>query len=69
MSSTDTDNEPVYIYQVILDSANGVSSIRNNAVVAISFQEGEIRQLQFVEDDTVMILWSSASTYLCEQYL
>lgn len=64
MSSIDTDDKPVYIYQVILDSANGVSSTRNSAVVAISFQEGEIRQIQFVEDDTVMILWSSGSMYL-----
>lgn len=52
----------VYIYRTVLDSVNGVSSTRHASVAALTFQEGEIRQLQFVEDDTLMVLWSDAST-------
>lgn len=52
----------VYVYRTVLDSVNGVSSTRYTSLAALSFQEGEIRQLQFVEDDTLMVLWSDAST-------
>lgn len=53
---------PVYIYRVVLDSVNGVSSTRRTAVAALSLQQGEIRQLQFVDDDTLMVLWASGGT-------
>ncbi|OJJ87767.1 putative anaphase-promoting complex component Cut20/Apc4 [Aspergillus glaucus CBS 516.65] len=55
-----------YIYRVVLDSVNGVSSTRSTSIAAFDLQEGEIRQLQFVEDDTLMILWShpNGSSYL-----
>lgn len=53
----------VYIYRTVLDSINGVSSTRHTSLAAVSLPEGEIRQLQFVEDDTLMVLWSNASMY------
>ncbi|PYI23859.1 putative anaphase-promoting complex component Cut20/Apc4 [Aspergillus violaceofuscus CBS 115571] len=46
-------------YRVVLDSENGVSSTKSIATAVVDLQGGEIRQLQFVEDDTMMILWSS----------
>lgn len=53
----------VYIYRTVLDSINGVSSTRATSIAAFTLQEGEIRQLQFIEDDTLMILWSDSSTF------
>lgn len=53
----------VYIYRTVLDSINGVSSTRATSIAAFTLQEGEIRQLQFIEDDTLIILWSDSSTY------
>lgn len=55
--------QAVYIYRVVLDSVNGVSSTRSTSIAAFDLQEGEIRQLQFVEDDTLMILWSHPSMF------
>lgn len=60
-SFADADGQTVYIYRVALGSANGVSSTRSSAIAPLTFREGEIRQIQFVEDDTVMILWSNGS--------
>lgn len=57
----------LYIYRVVLDSVNGVSSTRTTSAAAFDFQEGEILQLQFVEDDTLMILWSHRES-LSSQY-
>jgi anaphase-promoting complex subunit 4 len=55
----------VYIYRVVLDSVNGVSSTRQTSIAALSFKEGVVRQLQFVEDDTLVILYSdSEASYL-----
>ncbi|OOQ87762.1 anaphase-promoting complex component Cut20/Apc4 [Penicillium brasilianum] len=55
----------VYIYRIVLDSVNGVSSTRETSVAALSFKEGAVTQLQFVEDDTLMILYAnSESNYL-----
>ncbi|KAE8377835.1 putative anaphase-promoting complex component Cut20/Apc4 [Aspergillus bertholletiae] len=56
----------LYIYRTVLDCENGVSSTRTIGVGAIDLQEGEVRQVQFVEDDTIMILWSNneGSSYL-----
>lgn len=56
---------PVYIYRIVLDSVNGVSSTRETSIAALSFKEGVVSQLQFVEDDTLMVLYSdSEAAYL-----
>lgn len=52
---------PVCFYRVELDSENGVSSTRRISTGALDLQEGEVRQVQFVEDGTVVILWSNNS--------
>lgn len=49
----------MYFYRVILDSSNGVSYTRSTSIAALDLQEGEIKQLQFVADDTLMILWAT----------
>lgn len=48
----------VYIYRTVLDSVNGVSSTRATSIATITLKEGEIRQLQFVQDNTLMVLWT-----------
>ncbi|KAJ5126704.1 hypothetical protein N7448_007483 [Penicillium atrosanguineum] len=55
-----------YIYRTVLDSVNGVSSTRATSIASITLKEGEIRQLQFVQDDTLMVLWTDGkgSSYL-----
>lgn len=52
---------PVYLYRVVLDSVGGVSSTRSTSVAILDLKNGEIRQLQFVNDDTIMILWRNSS--------
>lgn len=52
----------VYIYRVILDSENGVSSTRSTSVAAVDLQQGEIRQIQLLEDGTIILLTSDDST-------
>ena len=59
---------PVYIYRTVLDCENGVSSTRTTGIGAISLQEGEIRQIQFAEDDTMMVLWSNNGILRFEIY-
>ncbi|PTU22891.1 hypothetical protein P175DRAFT_0499432 [Aspergillus ochraceoroseus IBT 24754] len=62
-----TSKHQLYIYRVVLDSENGVSSTRQTCVGAINLQGGAIHQVQFVDnDDTIMVLWSNegGSTYL-----
>nr|UPX44851.1 hypothetical protein FAC5L9_14 [Penicillium camemberti] len=54
-----TSKSLVYFYRIILDSSNGVSYTRSTFVAALDLQEGEIKQLQFVADDTLMILWAT----------
>ncbi|RAL16856.1 putative anaphase-promoting complex component Cut20/Apc4 [Aspergillus homomorphus CBS 101889] len=46
-------------YRVVLESENGVSSTRSTSIAVVDLKGGEIRQVQFVEDDTAMVLWSS----------
>jgi anaphase-promoting complex subunit 4 len=56
----------VYLYRVILDSVGGVSSTRSTSLATLDLQDGEVRQLQFVADDTLMIFWrdnSKSPTY------
>ncbi|KAJ6031834.1 hypothetical protein N7540_002566 [Penicillium herquei] len=52
----------VYIYRMVLDSVNGVSSTRSTSIAALNLSEGEVKQVQFVHDDTLMILWSNRHT-------
>ncbi|KAF7595337.1 hypothetical protein BBP40_006586 [Aspergillus hancockii] len=56
----------LYVYRVVLDCENGVSSTRMASIGAVDLQIGEIRQIQFMEDGTVMLLWSNdeGSSYL-----
>ncbi|KAL4785877.1 anaphase-promoting complex, cyclosome, subunit 4-domain-containing protein [Aspergillus varians] len=63
-----TSKHILYVYRVVLDSENGVSSTRETQVGAINLQEGVIRQVQFVDDDKVMVLWSNngGSAYLLQ---
>ncbi|KAL4913499.1 anaphase-promoting complex, cyclosome, subunit 4-domain-containing protein [Aspergillus aurantiobrunneus] len=63
-----TSKHLLYIYRVVLDSENGVSSTREAQVGAINLQEGVIHQVQFVEDDKMMVLWSNngGSAYLLQ---
>lgn len=63
-SRSSSSKETFYIYRTILDSVNGVSSTRSTSVAAVSLQQGEIRQLQFVDDDTIIVLWSSAGKHI-----
>lgn len=53
----------VYIYRVVLDSVNGVSFTRSTSMAAITFTAGEVRQLQFVDDNTLMILYSNSGKW------
>lgn len=48
-----------YIYRVVIDSENGVSSTREAHVGAINLKEGIIRQVQFIDNDKLMVLWSN----------
>ncbi|KAJ5491352.1 hypothetical protein N7539_002919 [Penicillium diatomitis] len=57
-----SDASLIYIYRVVLDSINGVSSTRNSSIAALFFDSGSVRQVQFVEDDTLMILFTSDTT-------
>lgn len=54
----------VYIYRIVLDSVGGVSSTRSTSLATLDLQNGEVRQLQFVNDDTLMILWRDSSKSL-----
>jgi hypothetical protein len=53
---------PVYLYQVHLKSENGVSSTQEVLVGGIDLKEGVICQVQFGEDDKMMILWTNKGT-------
>ncbi|PLB37356.1 putative anaphase-promoting complex component Cut20/Apc4 [Aspergillus candidus] len=61
-----SNNHLLYIYRVVLDSENGVSSTRTTSLGVLTLHDGEIRQIQFVEDDALMVLWTSkkGSSYL-----
>lgn len=56
----------MYIYRVRLDSVNGVSSTKETSIAALDLSEGEIRQTQFLEDDTIMLLWTSSGESSCQ---
>ncbi|GAD98867.1 anaphase-promoting complex component Cut20/Apc4, putative [Paecilomyces variotii No. 5] len=50
-----------YIYRAVIDTVNGVSSTKTTSIAGVSLREGDIHQVQFVQDDIVMVLWSDAS--------
>lgn len=51
----------VYLYRVVLNSVGGVSSTSSTSLATLDLQNGEVRQLQFVKDDTLMVLWRDSS--------
>lgn len=53
--------KPVYLYRIVLDSVSGVSSTRSTSLATLNLQDGEVRQLQFVSDNTLMVLWRDSS--------
>ncbi|CAG8201359.1 unnamed protein product [Penicillium nalgiovense] len=61
-----TSKHQVYLYRVVLNSVGGVSSTRSTSLATLDLQNGEVRQLQFVSDDTLMVLWrdSRGSSHL-----
>ncbi|CAG7922612.1 unnamed protein product [Penicillium olsonii] len=56
-----TSKHQVYFYRVVVDSVGGVSSTRSTSLATLDLGNGEIRQLQFVNDDTIMILWRNSN--------
>lgn len=48
----------VYLYRVIIDTVNGVSSTKATLLSAISLKRGSITAVKFVEDGTLMLLLS-----------
>ncbi|KAF4760510.1 hypothetical protein HAV15_005299 [Penicillium sp. str.  len=61
-----TSKHQVYLYRVVLNSVGGVSSTSSTSLATLDLQNGEVRQLQFVKDDTLMVLWrdSKGSSHL-----
>ncbi|EEQ89710.2 hypothetical protein RJZ56_004714 [Blastomyces dermatitidis] len=54
-----------YIYRVVIDTINGVSSTKATLLAAINLQRGNITEIKFVEDGTLMLLLSdSGNTHL-----
>lgn len=64
MSAYVESPKPVYLYRVVLDSISGVSSTKSTSLAILNLQNGEVRQLQFVSDETLMILWRDSSKSL-----
>ncbi|KAJ5091262.1 Anaphase-promoting complex subunit 4 [Penicillium alfredii] len=60
-----TDKYLVYIYRVTLESINGVSSTHSTSLAVLSLQQGEVRQVQFVDDNTLVILWTNKAGFSC----
>ncbi|KAL2833937.1 putative anaphase-promoting complex component Cut20/Apc4 [Aspergillus pseudoustus] len=54
-----TSKHILYVYQVCIKSENGVSSTEEVFVGGIDFGEGVISQVQFGEDDKMMVLWTN----------
>lgn len=59
----------VYLYRVVLNSVGGVSSTRSTSLATLDLQNGEVRQLQFVNDDTLMVLWRDGSKSLTHRLI
>ncbi|KAL4809251.1 anaphase-promoting complex, cyclosome, subunit 4-domain-containing protein [Aspergillus unguis] len=69
-SRLETTKHLLYIYRVVLDLENGVSSTREVQMGVVNLQRGTIQQVQFVEGNGVMVLWSDkapeGSSYLLQ---
>ncbi|KAF3481127.1 uncharacterized protein GIQ15_03886 [Arthroderma uncinatum] len=52
-----------YIYRNILTVVNGVSSTKASHLATVDLGSGSIRDLKFVEDGTLMLLWSSKASW------
>lgn len=50
----------MYIHRAVLNSVNGVSSTRATSVASVVLPGGEVRQLRFLDDDTLLVLWSNS---------
>lgn len=48
------------IYKITIQCTNGVSSTKNVAVASLRLPGGEIKQAQFVEDGTIMLLYTES---------
>lgn len=46
------------IYKIMIQCTNGVSSTKNVAVASFRLPGGEVKQAQFVEDGTIMLLYT-----------
>lgn len=53
-----TANHLLYVYRMVIDIENGVSSTRELKMRVISLHHGTIHQVQFVEGSEMMLLWS-----------
>ncbi|OJD22627.1 hypothetical protein ACJ73_06023 [Blastomyces percursus] len=53
-----------YIYRVVINTINGVSSTKATLLATIDLQRGNISEIKFVEDGTLMLLLSEENTYL-----
>ncbi|KAJ5089257.1 Anaphase-promoting complex subunit 4 [Penicillium argentinense] len=69
VSRSRSSHSSFYIYRTVLDSVNGVSSTRSTSVAAVSFEEGEILQLRFVNDNTIALLWRTTGEYTLNCWL
>lgn len=49
---------PVLIYRIIMQCINGVSSPKATSVASMRLRNGEIKQAQFVEDGSIMLLYA-----------
>ncbi|PCH01811.1 Anaphase-promoting complex subunit 4 [Penicillium occitanis (nom. inval.)] len=55
------------IYKIMIQCTNGVSSTKNVAVASFRLPGGEVKQAQFVEDGTIMLLYTEKDqSYLHE---
>ncbi|KAI9814210.1 MAG: hypothetical protein M1827_003376 [Pycnora praestabilis] len=63
-------NSAVYVYRVELMIENGVSSTRAVELCLISFLRGSIKDIKFVDDDSLMVIWSAEdhAQLLCLPY-
>ncbi|EEH15946.1 hypothetical protein PABG_06033 [Paracoccidioides brasiliensis Pb03] len=54
----------LYLYRVLLNTVNGVSSTKAAFLAVLNLQNGNIKQIKFVEDGTMMLLLSDGNTHL-----
>ncbi|EED21355.1 anaphase-promoting complex component Cut20/Apc4, putative [Talaromyces stipitatus ATCC 10500] len=58
------------IYKITIQCTNGVSSTKNISVASMRLSKGEIKQAQFVDDGTIMLLYANKDrSYLLNFYI